>query len=66
MKEARRLNRVHRAVLGNLKIKPVRIDLGKRGIFYRLRTGWFNDRVAANSLCRQFAARNQGCIVVRS
>ena len=66
VREAERLNRLHRSVLGSLEIVPVQVDLGRRGIFYRLRTGRFHNRLTATTLCRQLAALNQGCIVVRS
>jgi TPR repeat protein len=63
--EAARLTRIHKSVLGQLTVVPVRTDLGKRGIFYRLRAGPLRDRAAAESLCRKFAARKQGCIVIK-
>lgn len=66
VREAERLNRLHRSVLGSLEIVPVQVDLGRRGIFYRLRTGRFHNRLTATTLCRQLAALNQGCIVVKS
>jgi len=65
LKEARRLTRVHKSALGNLKIVPVRADLGKRGIVYRLRTVPLGDRASAGALCRKVSDRNQGCIVIK-
>jgi TPR repeat protein len=64
VKEAGRLNHALKSVLGNLKVAPVRADLGSRGVFYRLRTGPL-DRAAANALCRKLSARKQGCIVIK-
>ena len=62
-KEAGRLNKIHKVILGDLKIVPVRSDLGKKGIYYRLRTGPFDGWSAAKSFCRKLATRKQGCIV---
>ncbi len=64
-KEAVRLTRAHKLVLDGLKIVFVRADLGKRGVFYRLRAGPLSDRASANSLCRKLLARKQGCIVIK-
>lgn len=65
MKEAVRLKQAHQSLLGLLKIEPVRVDLGDRGVFFRLRAGPVADWKAAKELCRALAARNQGCLVVR-
>jgi len=65
VKEADRLNRVHKLVFGGLTIVLVRADLGKRGVFYRLRTGPLSDRASARSLCHKLSARKQDCIVVK-
>ncbi|MCZ6448365.1 MAG: SPOR domain-containing protein [Alphaproteobacteria bacterium] len=62
--EVRRLTRLHKSVLAGLTVKVVRADLGKRGIFYRLRAGPLADRTAANLLCAKLKARKQGCIVI--
>jgi cell division septation protein DedD len=64
-KEAERLTRVHKPLLHGLKIVPVRADLGKRGVFYRLRAGPLSDYAAAASLCRELSARKQSCIVTK-
>ncbi len=64
VKEADRVNRVHKLVLGGLKIVLVRADLGKRGVFYRLRTGPLSDRASARSLCLKLSVHKQDCIVV--
>jgi cell division septation protein DedD len=63
-KEAARLLRLHKEVLGDLTIAQVRADLGERGTYYRLRAGPLKDRDAAGALCHELAARNQGCIVI--
>jgi hypothetical protein len=64
-KEAGRLARAHKSVLSPLTVKAVRVNLGKRGIFYRLRAGPLADRAAAAALCAKLKARNQGCIIVK-
>ncbi|MCZ6885332.1 MAG: SPOR domain-containing protein [Alphaproteobacteria bacterium] len=64
-KEASRIARVHKSLLGKLKVTSVRSDLGKRGIYYRLRAGPLKTRAAANSLCQKFAARKMRCIVIK-
>lgn len=63
VKEAGRLNRAHKLILGNLKIVPVRASLGQGGFIYRLRAGPLDDLASANALCRKLSARNQGCMV---
>ena len=64
-KEAGRLARVHKPVLSRLTVRAVRANLGKRGIFYRLRAGPLANRAAAAALCAKLKARKQGCIVVK-
>ncbi len=63
--EVRRLTRIHKSVLAGLTVKVVRADLGKRGIFYRLRAGPLADRTAAAVLCAKLKARKQGCVVIK-
>ena len=62
---AGRWSRIHKAVLGNLRIMLERADLGARGIFYRLRAGPLADRSAAAALCAKLKARKQDCIVIK-
>ncbi len=40
-----------------------RADLGARGIYYRLRVGWFENGDAAKSLSDRLKAQGQDCIV---
>jgi hypothetical protein len=63
--EARRLNKLHAAILGDARVAAVRADLGKRGVFYRLWAGPFADRAAADALCDELKARKQGCLIVK-
>ncbi len=64
-KEIRRLTRRYQSLLAGLTVKAVRTDLGRRGIFYRLRAGPLAGRTAAAALCAKFKARKQGCMVIR-
>ncbi len=64
-REAARIARVYKSLLGGLKVSAMRVDLGKRGIYYRLRAGPFENRAAADALCRKIAARKTGCIVIK-
>jgi len=51
--------------LGGLTPSVARVDLGEKGVFFRLRAGPLADRAAAESLCATLSAQNVGCIVVR-
>ena len=64
-KEARRLAQLHKPLLDGLEIVLVRADLGRRGVFYRLRAGPLSNHAAAASLCRKLSARKQSCIVTK-
>ncbi len=61
---ARRLARAHAAALGRLKVEAVRADLGKQGVYYRLRAGPIASLDEAKALCTALAARRQPCVVV--
>lgn len=41
----------------------VKADLGKKGIYYRLRVGGFADDAAAKEFCKGLSAKGQACIV---
>lgn len=64
-KEAVRLTQAFNSVLGSLEVKPVRADLGERGIYYRLQAGPLADRSSANALCGKLSARNQDCVIIQ-
>ncbi len=42
-----------------------RVDLGTRGIYYRLRVNGLADKASARKLCAQFKSRQQNCIVTK-
>jgi cell division septation protein DedD len=51
--------------LAQLTMMPTRVDLGDKGIFYRIQAGPLADAAAADHLCAQLKQRNQGCIIVK-
>lgn len=51
-------------VLANLAPTYMRVDLGARGIFYRVRGGMIESRAAAEKLCADLKENNQSCLVV--
>lgn len=52
------------AVLANLEADIIRVDLGERGILYRVRGGMIESREAADVICDSLKRNNQGCLVV--
>lgn len=58
-----RLVKKHPDVLGALESVIVRADLGAKGIFYRVRAGWFTSRAEAKAVCDELTRRNVGCII---
>ena len=60
-----RLQRAHPMLLGDRELTVQKIDLGERGIFYRVQAGFFPDRAGASALCRALKARQQDCLVVK-
>jgi len=63
--EWKRLVSKHPDVLGGLDSVILRADLGTRGIFYRVRAGWFTSRAEAKAVCDELARRNVGCIIAK-
>ncbi|MBK1839959.1 SPOR domain-containing protein [Azospirillum sp. YIM B02556] len=62
--EWRRLAGRHPDALGGLAMQVARVDLGEKGIFYRVQ-GAGADEARAKSACAQLRAQNVGCVVVR-
>ena len=60
-----RLTKSHADLFGKLKPNIVRIDLAKKGTFYRLQAGPLTDAKAARTLCTRAKKRKIGCLVVR-
>ena len=42
-----------------------KVDLGDKGVFYRLRVAGLADKAAATRLCSQFKAQGQACLVAK-
>jgi hypothetical protein len=62
--EWQRLKRANADLLGNLKANAVSVDLGEKGIYYRILAGPL-DEAAAERLCTELKRRSQGCIIAR-
>jgi hypothetical protein len=62
LQEWNRLKRANSDLLGNLSATPVRVDLGEKGVFYRVLSGPVAD---AEQVCRELNQRNVGCIIAR-
>ncbi len=60
-----RLKRQHGDVLGGLAYAEQRVDLGERGIFYRVQAGPIADAAKAEQECRELKRRGVGCLLVR-
>jgi len=60
-----RLQKAHPALLGDRELAIQRVDLGDRGIFYRVQAGFFVERAGASDLCNALKARGQDCLVVK-
>lgn len=52
------------AELGALTASYERVDLGDKGIYFRLQAGPLQNRAAAQVICERLSAARQGCIVV--
>ncbi len=59
-----RMLKSHGKLLSGLAFTVDRADLGKKGVFYRLRAGPLADRASAGKLCARFKARNVECVIV--
>jgi hypothetical protein len=60
-----RLQKAHPALLGSRELAIQKVDLGDRGIFYRVQAGFFADRAGARDTCNALKARGQDCLVVK-
>ncbi|MBT6094868.1 MAG: tetratricopeptide repeat protein [Rhodospirillaceae bacterium] len=65
MKQAQRgwaqIKRAHKAVLGRLKHEVSKVNLGKKGVYYRLKAGPFKSAGSAKSACGKLKRRRQFC-----
>tara|TARA_Y100001960_G_C14698141_1_gene840131 strand:+ start:239 stop:1138 length:900 start_codon:yes stop_codon:yes gene_type:complete len=61
-----RLRTRQKSLLGSLDHVIIRVDLGERGIYYRLQAGLFDGLRAARTICNKLKERRLGCLVARS
>jgi cell division septation protein DedD len=59
-----RVKNANKDLLGDYGSDIVRVDLGEKGVFWRLRAGPM-DEGQARSLCANLAKRSQGCIIAK-
>jgi len=63
-----RLQKLHPSLFSGLKSFVEQVDLGKRGMFYRLQIGNFFDQIKAEEFCNKYVNQSQksraDCIVV--
>lgn len=60
-----RLKRLHADILGKLAATSARVDLGERGVFYRIQAGPLSDATVAERDCNELKRRGIGCILVK-
>lgn len=63
-KEWARIQHANHDLLGALRSDVMRVELGEKGTFWRLRAGPLSEQ-AARQLCTDLKSRNQGCIIAR-
>ncbi len=55
------IRRTHQSLLGGLDHQVVRVNLGKKGTYYRLKAGPLKSAAAAKDMCRKLKRRRQFC-----
>lgn len=55
----------HGEILGSLSLLVKRVDLGKKGVYYRVQAGPFKSKEAAARSCDALKQQKVGCFVVR-
>lgn len=60
-----RIKRQNSDLLGALTFGAERVDLGDRGVFYRIQSGPIADGAEAERICTQLRRRNVGCLLVK-
>jgi cell division septation protein DedD len=60
-----RLQKLHPTLLSDRELTIQQVDLGDRGIFFRVQAGFFAARAGARDLCNALKARGQDCLVVK-
>jgi cell division septation protein DedD len=64
-KEWDRIKQANKDLLGAYGAAWQRVDLGDRGVFYRVQAGPVSDGAAAERICSELKRRSVGCILVR-
>jgi cell division septation protein DedD len=60
-----KLQKQHPDLLGRLSLTVSRVDLGAKGVFYRIQAGPIADATQAEQDCAVLKSRNVGCIIVK-
>ena len=50
-------------VLANLRMQPARVDLGDKGVWYRVQAGPLDEK-QAHSVCSTLKSRKADCVIV--
>jgi len=58
-----RLQAAHGDVLANLRMQPTRVDLGEKGVWYRVQAGPLDEK-QAQSVCSSLRSRRTDCVVI--
>jgi cell division septation protein DedD len=64
-REWERLESQNGDVLNKLGYAPARVDLGDRGIFYRIQAGPVADAATAERVCKELRQRGVGCLLIK-
>lgn len=59
------ITRKHKDLLGDKIHNVVRVDLGAKGVFYRLQASGFSSASNAKGICGALSNRGQGCFMVQ-
>jgi cell division septation protein DedD len=60
-----RIKRQNSDLVGALSVSVDRVDLGERGVFYRIHAGPIADAAQAERVCAQLRRRGVGCILAK-
>ena len=60
-----RMQKAHSDLLGDMRLTVQRVDLGNKGLFFRIQAGPLPDRTTAEDVCAELKAAKQPCIVVK-
>jgi hypothetical protein len=58
-----RLQAAHGDILGNLRMQPTRVDLGDKGVWYRVQAGPLDEK-QAQGICGTLKTRKADCVIV--